>query len=267
MLDRDHVAQISRTLDVPGAHTLRLSHQNADGGQTRVATVQISDVSALAAGCARLWAAAVDHAEIFTLPQVYVFAAVDDIGAVLGHYLARIAGGAQSELSPTESATAAGLVGQLMRHLEVQARTVQTVIGTTHKLLSAELIRAHERIAQLEAGHAAQREAVELAVQSATDREIARATQERSDARKDALVTQVQLMLPAAAGAIAAKIGLGNAAAPIAGVASARALFESLDEEQLKSMLSTMSPAQTAALWTAYKALAHGEPEESGGVQ
>lgn len=267
MQDRDHVAQICRTLDVAGAHTLRLAHQNADGGQTRVATVELSDVSALAAGCARLWAAAVDHAEIFTLPQVYAFAVVDDIGAVLGHYLARIAGGAPSELSPTESATAAGLVGQLMRHLEVQARTVQTVIGTTHKLLSAELVRAHERIAQLEAGHAAQREAVEVAVQHATDRELARVTQDRADARKDAIVTQVQLMLPAAAGALASKFGLGDVAAPVAGVASARALFESLDEGQLKAMLSTMNPAQTAALWTAYRSLAHGEPEPSEGMQ
>lgn len=142
-----------------------------------------------------------------------------------------------------------GLVEQLMRHLEVQARVTAGATHRTMEMLFSDLAAAREQIAELH------RERDQIAAQV---REIERMGDEAKAAKKaakqaakrDEYVRQkIDLLIP-----IVMRRLLGTSAASSADSEAIRALVASLDDRQTETILSALRPEQAAGLWDLIRA-------------
>jgi hypothetical protein len=244
------------------ADRLEIQHTNSDGSNIPVGVYPLPpdlSESLLAEVIAAAYGDAAEHAQNFPTPQTYSVT-LHWPGSASAHggasRLVRLSGAPSGALSPTESANAAGLTGQLMRHLEASARINATVMGTSTKFLSEELARKDARIAKLEADRVEQLELLEQIATAAHDRQLDLLKAERGEKRLDDGLASLKLLAPVVVAGMSKKLGGPTVAAQDPQVLVIKALLKSLTREQLAACVGAFTPTQSAVLVKLYQSLA-----------
>jgi len=274
---REHVtefvernAQHLRGDDLP--ELIALAHHNANGSQTPIGewdlSAAVNDPEIRAALVMELLQLAHRHAQLLSGPQDYDLSIhwprsetrPETIGASTR---IRMAGAVQvGTLTPTEPANQAGLLSQLMRHLEAQARINAGLVERQTKMLGDELARKDRRIEQLELARSGQLDAIEQLALHQHERALEVMKAERTQRRMDDGLQSLKLLAPPMVAAISKRLGGPTMAAADPELLNLKTWLKSLSREQLLATLASSTPAQQAALMHAYQTLALADEPE-----
>jgi len=147
--------------------------------------------------------------------------------------------------SSTEAPNATGLVGQLMRHLEVTARTQAMMFQTSLGTMSRTVAELSDENRKLRQDRSDRLDELEESRSRQADRDLAGIRQIEEDKRKQILIDKVVQLLPAVAGRI---IGGDAPGAPSAVSVLTNELADSLTAEQLAHIGSKLSAGQQVLL-------------------
>lgn len=246
---------------------VEVSHLNGDATLTQVGSYPVPSLDELQIGelAGLLVMTACEHASLLQGLQVYQLAACWQEGERIAAHstmLLRVEGrGDDGLLSPSEPANERGITGQLMRHLEAQAKISALVQGTAMTHLQKMLLASTQRVERLEADRIGSLELIEKFLTGTHARELATMKEERNQKRLDHGAQLLGMLTPTIAAGIAKKAGLGEITAAMDTAALAMWL-KSLTHEQFSGLLQRSTQEQAAVLLSAYKRLAlAGEPE------
>ncbi len=138
-----------------------------------------------------------------------------------------------------------GLVGQLMRHLEVSARTQAMMFQTSLGTMSRTISELSDENRQLRKDRSDRIDELEESRSRQADRDLAGIRQIEEDKRKQILIDKVVQLLPAVAGRI---IGGDSPGAPSALGVLTNELADSLTAEQLAHIGSKLTSGQQVLL-------------------
>lgn len=196
----------------------------------------------------------------------YALVALDADGRILGRRIFRRAGEVTSDaVGPEEPPTAAGLVGQAMRHTEAAYRMSLESVGSTQRALLAENARLAERCRQLEAKEFETIELFERLASQQNERQIAAADAAQRAAYKARVMNEIVApIVPKLVGKVLSKVLPEETLAH-----EAASLFESIETEQLERIFETLNEGQQKQLarliaGTAPKTTPAGTPDAEG---
>lgn len=183
----------------------------------------------------------------------------------------RVDGDADAPGGGDDAPTATGLVGQLMRHLEVkervQAAMYQTTIGTMSRMISdfsgeARELRLEQRARENELEEARSRQA---------ERDLEGLRQISADKRKDQAFERILALLPVAASRMLGGGSQGDAPGEKQTSAAlsilANELADSLSQEQFLRIAGALGPNQQILLGELIRTAKQARAREQGGDQ
>lgn len=147
--------------------------------------------------------------------------------------------------SAPDAPSSTGLVGQLMRHLEVSARTQAMMFQTSLGTMSRTISELSEENRTLRKDRSDRIDELEESRSLQADRDLAGIRQLEEDKRKQLIVDKVMQLLPAVAGRI---IGGDAPGAPSAVSVLTNELADSLTPEQLAHIGSKLTSGQQVLL-------------------
>lgn len=153
--------------------------------------------------------------------------------------------------SETEPPDANGLLSMAMRHAEASARTATTVVAQMASHFQKVMAQQDAQLARYEERFVDMTELHENMTARKDERDLANYQAKKSAEHKDALIQQVQLMLPA----VAAKFLPAGPSRQLAAVEAIKEFMRSLKPEQVPALMAGLSEGQQAALGTLYQAM------------
>lgn len=154
------------------------------------------------------------------------------------------------DVSGDESATAKGLMTQLMRHSEQQQRTMISGIGAMTQLMARTIDRQEETIEKLLAERERDRERIEAAKSGEHQRELELMDAHRKEQREEMMLGKINTLFPLLVNKLSGKdVMTSQEKSVLAG------FVDSLTEEQFHKITSALSPEQQILLFSALKEL------------
>lgn len=226
---------------LPGAQWVELRHITVNEQQSPVQRWPlVDDMPTLVA---QVWSAAQQWTDsVGAGSQRFCVAILDAQDHVLAQFLARVGSDAVGGTAwDSEPANLAGVTKQLMRHNEAHAKiSAASTQGVIDRLLD-ENLRLNQRIEGYEARHIEMLQLYESLITARHDRELEAQRQQRKDARRDALVGKLSLLLPVAAAKL---LGPGK----LTPDPRVKALAQSLEGEQVQQIAQVLKPEQLVTL-------------------
>jgi len=158
----------------------------------------------------------------------------------------------------SEPATKTGLLSQLMRHNEANARTSALALGTILNTLRTTNQRQADTIEKLLTDRQANFETMEKLRSEETERSLLMKREEASEKFKTDMMEKFTLLLPVVVNKIAGKNLLPGKTGTETVI---QGLFESIDQEQLTKLQTIMRPEQIAAMLEIFQSLQAAEEE------
>lgn len=153
-----------------------------------------------------------------------------------------------------EAPTMKGLLQQLMRHNENQARTMTNGVGALVSMLSRNLESSHKQIEKLVEQRAKDTEILESARSQEHQRELELLTTSNSEERKQKLFEQFSALVPVFVNKVAGQSVLTNPQK-----SALKGFIDTLTPEQLDKIRGSLEPAQQIILLQAIKAIQDDE--------
>ena len=163
----------------------------------------------------------------------------------------------------SEPATKTGLLAQLMRHNEANARTSALALGTILNTLRTTNQRQAETIEKLLTDRQSNFETMERLKSEEVERSIVMKREETSERMKGELFEKLALLLPIAVNKIAGKNLLPAKRTGTETVI--QGLIESITPEQLAKLGEVMRPEQMAALLEVFQSMQGTEGDKNEG--
>lgn len=236
---------IGRKLHEGSAAAFRLSVALADGSQTLLdrypATLGEQEL------VDRIEERSERHARMGPTVALFVVEAIDDKGDSAGCETFRVSANSPGRLAATEPANETGLLAQLMRHNEATQRTLHANVASMLDHMRHQVEESRARDADALAARFKLLEVTESLLSQRSERELAAEQAKSREEMKREGMQKLLTLGQVAVSHLAAKNG-GEGSQEIAQVMSAVRVFETLDGDQLRAILSVLAPEQQAVL-------------------
>lgn len=160
---------------------------------------------------------------------------------------------APAEQAPAEPASEAGVLAQLMRHLEGVQKLHTLGEARMFDLYERQLERLAKRCEALEDRELRVRELAGKLAEEQTDAELRQLVALKREERKDSVIAQVAPLIPVVLSSVVAKVAPGSAAAVTAELQALDGFLLSLTADQLPALQSGLTPEQQIAVFQAWE--------------
>jgi hypothetical protein len=248
-IDEDLSLFIAESLPVV---RFELRQLQAGGAETRVRDVRPAEGESVSAIAERVWSLACKDASALTGVNAYALCAYKpDASAFDARHAFRVPVTRTNDtIEPTEPASIAGLMAQLMRHNEASVRSAVLGSGDLIRMLQLELKQSREYIRKLEARSVRAFELVEDLMSAKATRDLAERREARKDAAQAHVIAQVTRYLPALVDRALVATGMvKEGQAPASNAQRLGAVVRSLEEKEVTEIYGILGETRGKELF------------------